>query len=69
MQWVPRLVVTAEVREALTSKGIAVDQKQVANSLDYLVRRRQLVRIGPGRYRDPETGEGYVGDMDERGYE
>jgi hypothetical protein len=49
-------VTASEVREALTSKGLAVDQKQIANSLDYLVRRGQLERIGRGQYRAPVRG-------------
>ncbi len=62
-------VSASEVREALVSRGLPIGSKQVLNSLDYLVRRNRIERIGPGRYRDPETGAGYVGDVDERGYE
>lgn len=44
-------VTASEVRDALTGKGLTVDQKQVANSLDYLTRRGQLERIDRGEYR------------------
>jgi hypothetical protein len=62
-------VTANEVCNRLLNKGIPVDQKQVNNSLDYLVRREQLQRIGPGRYRIPEYGVGIIGDPDGRGYE
>ncbi|HEX5453021.1 MAG TPA: hypothetical protein VFX06_04455 [Stellaceae bacterium] len=62
-------VTATEVRDALIGLGMPVDQKRVANSLDYLSRRGQLERIGRGRYRDPATGAGYIGDLDGRGYE
>lgn len=62
-------VKSSEFRDALISKGLAVDQKRLANSLDYLSRKGQLERIGRGRYRDPATGAGYVGDATGEGYE
>ena len=50
-----RGVTTTEVREALTAQGFAVDQKRVANSLDYLARRNRVQRIASGWYGDPEA--------------
>ena len=62
-------VTTTEVRDALAGLGMAVDQKRVANALDYLSRRGQLERIGRGKFRDPATGATFVGDIGGRGYE
>jgi hypothetical protein len=56
-------VTTAEVREALTAHGVAVDQKQVANSLAYLARRNRIHRIAPGWYCDPEANAREVEKM------
>jgi hypothetical protein len=56
-------VTTAEVRDALTGKGLAVDQKQVANSLDYLTRRELLERIGRGEYRINPAAEAEIDRM------
>lgn len=62
-------VTATEVCNRLLNRGIPADQKQVNNSLDYLVRREKLQRIGPGRYRMPDYGVGIIGDPDGREYE
>jgi hypothetical protein len=58
-----------EVCERLISQGFSVDQKQVANALDYLVRRGELERIARGQYRinqrpaGPDGADQAVEDM------
>lgn len=52
----------SEVREALINQGLSVDQKRVANSLDYLCRRGQLERIGRGQYRT-SLGDAAIEDI------
>jgi predicted transcriptional regulator of viral defense system len=42
-------------------KGMAVDQKQINNSLDYLARSGRLKRIGRGRYEIAGYGVGIEG--------
>lgn len=44
-------ITVSEVRNALIEQGLSVDQKRVANSLDYLVRCERLERVGRGQYR------------------
>jgi len=56
-------VTTSEVREALTDNGLPIDQKQVANSLDYLTRKGQLERIGRGEYRINPAAEAEIEKM------
>jgi hypothetical protein len=56
-------VKAVEVKEALTGLGMSVDQKRVANSLDYLSRRGPLQRIGRGEYRIDPAAEAEVERM------
>jgi hypothetical protein len=59
-------VTAADVRNALMHKGMAVDQKQINNSLDYLARSGRLKRIGRGRYEIAGYGVGieWVGEYE-----
>jgi hypothetical protein len=55
----------SQVRDKLISKGFSVEQKQVFNAIDYLIRKGRLERKGPGRYYCPEYGIGIEGYFDE----
>lgn len=58
-----------EVCERLIDQGFSVDQKQVANALDYLVRKGELERIARGQYRinqrslGPQSADEAIDDM------